>query len=88
MSQSGNEHPMLIKSQEESVPHNLVAVARMGGLGAQEAFDYIGSMLDSRYERWEKAIGELPNWGEEVNRNAQKYIQGVADVVRANLYWR
>lgn len=72
----------------ESVPHNMVAVARMSGLGAQEAFDYVGNMLESRYERWEEAIHAVPNWGGEINRDVEKYIQGVADVVRANLYWR
>ncbi|KAI1161943.1 isoprenoid synthase domain-containing protein [Nemania serpens] len=76
------------KEEEESVPHNMVAVARMSGLDAQEAFDYVGNMLDSRYERWEAAIREVPDWGEEIiNKNVEKYVQGVADVVRANLYW-
>lgn len=70
------------------MPHNMVAVARMSGLGAQEAFDYVGNMLDSRYERWEEAIREVPSWGEEIDKDVKKYIQGVADVVRANLYWR
>lgn len=80
---------MLMKLKEESVPHNMVAVARMSGLDAQEAFDYVGNMLDSRYERWEAAIREVPDWGEEIiNKNVEKYVQGVADVVRANLYWR
>jgi hypothetical protein len=63
-------------------------VARLSGLGAQEAFDCIGNMLNSRYERWEKAISEVPDWGEGVKKDVDKYIQGVADVVRANLYWR
>ncbi|KAF2963575.1 hypothetical protein GQX73_g9998 [Xylaria multiplex] len=77
-----------MKEEGESVPHNLVAVARMSGLQAQEAFDYIGNMLNSRYERWEKALGEMPYWGEEINKHAERYVRGVADVVRANLYWR
>ncbi|KAI1120988.1 isoprenoid synthase domain-containing protein [Nemania abortiva] len=76
-----------MKEEADSVPHNMVAVARMSGLGAQEAFDYIGSMLDSRYERWNAALNAVPDWGEEVNEGVRRYIQGVADVVRANLYW-
>ncbi|KAI1175288.1 isoprenoid synthase domain-containing protein [Nemania sp. FL0916] len=75
------------KEEGESVPHNLVAVARMRGLGAQEAFDYIGNMLDSRYERWKKATNAVPDWGEDVNGHVAKYIRGIADVVRANLNW-
>ncbi|KAI1827715.1 isoprenoid synthase domain-containing protein [Xylaria intraflava] len=76
-----------IKEEEECVPHNLVAVARMGGLGPQEAFSYIGAMLDGRYKRWEKAISEVPNWDDEIDKHVGKYIRGVADVVRANLNW-
>ncbi|KAJ2990133.1 hypothetical protein NUW58_g3108 [Xylaria curta] len=75
------------KEESEAVPHNLVAAARMSGLGAQEAFDYIGSMLTSRFERWEKAVSEVPDWGEDVNSHVEKYIQGVADIARANLNW-
>ncbi|KAI1756101.1 isoprenoid synthase domain-containing protein [Xylaria castorea] len=78
---------ILIQLQGESVPHNMVAVARMSGLGPQEAFDYIGNMLDSRYERWDNAAKAVPNWGESVNQHVDRYIQGVADIVRANLYW-
>ncbi|KAI8635655.1 isoprenoid synthase domain-containing protein [Xylariaceae sp. FL1651] len=76
-----------MKEESESVPHNMVAVARMSGLGAQDAFDYIGGMLDSRYERWEKAVSEVPDWGRTINEHVEKWIRGVADVVRANLYW-
>ncbi|KAI0458942.1 isoprenoid synthase domain-containing protein [Xylaria acuta] len=78
---------VLMWLQEESVPHNMVAVARMSGLGASEAFDYIGKMLDSRHERWENATRAVPNWGESINQHVDKYIRSVADVVRANLYW-
>ncbi|KAK5624996.1 hypothetical protein RRF57_000712 [Xylaria bambusicola] len=75
------------KEEGQSVPHNLVAIARMTGLGAQEAFDYVGTMLDSRYERWENTINAMPDWGEEVNKHVRRYVKGIADVVRANLYW-
>ncbi|TRX95932.1 hypothetical protein FHL15_003074 [Xylaria flabelliformis] len=61
-----------MKEERESVPHNMVAVARMSGLGPQEAFDYIGKMLDSRYERWEKAVETVPNWGESVNQQVDR----------------
>jgi hypothetical protein len=61
----------------------------MRGLSAQEAFDYIGGMLGSRYERWEKAVREVPRWGNDVvDEHVVKYIRGVADAVRANLNWR
>ncbi|KAI0520880.1 isoprenoid synthase domain-containing protein [Xylaria bambusicola] len=75
------------KEEGQTIPHNLVAIARMRGLGAQEAFDYVGTMLESRYERWERAIVAIPDWGEEVNKHVRSYVKGIADVVRANLYW-
>ncbi|KAI1744807.1 isoprenoid synthase domain-containing protein [Xylaria scruposa] len=62
-----------MKEEGESVPHNMVAVARMSGLGPQEAFDYIGNMLDSRYERWEKAVEMVPNWGQSVNQQVDSF---------------
>ncbi|GAP85184.2 putative presilphiperfolan-8-beta-ol synthase [Rosellinia necatrix] len=76
-----------VKEERDSVPNNVVAAARMSGLGPQEAFDYIGTLLDSRYARWEKAVQSVPNWGAGINSHVDKYVQGVSNVVRANLYW-
>ncbi|KAI1428994.1 isoprenoid synthase domain-containing protein [Xylaria sp. FL1777] len=83
-----NDTLSYMKEEGESVPHNIVAVARMSGRDAQEAFDYVGNMLESRYDRWEKAVDMIPHWGEDINKDVERYIRGVADVVRANLYWR
>ncbi|KAI1277872.1 isoprenoid synthase domain-containing protein [Xylaria sp. FL0933] len=82
-----NDTLSYMKEERENTPHNMIAAARLGGLGAQEAFDYVGNMLISRYERWEKAVGEIPSWGEEVDRDVRRYIKGIEDVIRANLYW-
>ena len=60
----------------------------MNGLGPQEAFDYIGQMLDSRHSRWEQAIKSVPSWGHEIDYEVLKYIQGISNVAKANLYWR
>ncbi|KAF2996745.1 terpene cyclase [Neopestalotiopsis sp. 37M] len=76
-----------MKEEAELVPHNLVAVARMNGLGPQEAFDYIGQMLDSRHSRWEQAIKSVPSWDHEIDCQVLKYIQGISNVAKANLYW-
>jgi hypothetical protein len=72
----------------ELVPHNMVAASRMSGKSPQEAFDHIGNMLNSRYARWELAVKNIPSWGEGLDHQVANYIQGVADVVRANLHWR
>ncbi|KAI0432415.1 isoprenoid synthase domain-containing protein [Xylaria sp. FL1042] len=82
-----NDTLSYMKEERENTPHNMIAAARLCGLTAQEAFDYVGNMLNSRYERWEKAVGEVPCWGEEIDRDVKTYIRGISDVVRANLYW-
>ncbi|KAM3414341.1 hypothetical protein BST61_g10988 [Cercospora zeina] len=38
------------KEEAKGVPHNVVAVSRMRGMSAQEAFDFVGQMLDERLE--------------------------------------
>ena len=60
----------------------------MSGMGAQEAFDYVGKLLDQRYQRWDAAESNLPSWGEIVDAQVQMYIEGIKGTVRANLYWR
>ena len=44
--------------------------------------------MNSRYKEWYLALAILPHWNEEVNRSVQVYIQGVQNVVLANLNWR
>ncbi|KAI0397527.1 isoprenoid synthase domain-containing protein [Xylariaceae sp. FL0594] len=84
-----NDLMSYIKEEADAVPHNLVAAARIGGLSAQEAFDYVGGMLDSRFERWERAVAQVPSWGNDVvDEHVRMYIDGVANTVRANLNWR
>jgi len=54
---------------------------------AQMAFNYVGSMLISRYRDWYLALAELPSWGERIDYAVQEYIRGVANIVKANLNW-
>lgn len=55
---------------------------------AQQAFDSVDRLLRDCYRDWYLAIASLPQWGEEVDAQVQKYIQGVQDVALANLNWR
>ena len=55
---------------------------------AQQAFDRVNGLLQELYRDWYLALAKLPQWGEEVDTQVQKYIQGVQDVVLANLNWR
>lgn len=74
--------------QKEGVSHNLVAICRHNGMPAQMAFDHVGNMLIERYRDWYLALAALPTWGERLDADVQQYIQGVQNVVRANLHWR
>ena len=68
--------------------HNLVAICRVNGMPAQQAFDRVNQMLQDRYRDWYLVLADLPQWGEKIDAQVQKYIQGVQDIVLANLHWR
>ena len=60
----------------------------MGGMSAQEAFDAVNSLLEERYDNWNSTIQEMPSWSPKVDAEVEKYVEGIRNVVRANLYWR
>ncbi|KAI1393511.1 terpene synthase metal binding domain-containing protein [Hypoxylon trugodes] len=75
------------KEEGENCPFNMVAVCRMNGLSAQEAFDEIASMVDMRFLLWDDAVKSLPSWGENIDGQVRQYIQGIQNIVQANLSW-
>lgn len=75
------------KEELEGVTHNLVTSFRLQGKSAQEAFDAVGDMLQSRYARWEFATTNLPSWGGPIDSHVRTYVQGVQNVVIGNLWW-
>lgn len=66
----------------------MVAICRINGMPAQQAFDCVNELLKDCYRDWFLAQANLPQWGEHVDFQVQKYIQGVQNVVLANLNWR
>ena len=54
----------------------------------QEAYDRINVLLKERYREWYLAQANLPQWGEVIDRQVQKYIRAMQDVITANMYWR
>lgn len=66
----------------------MVAICRMNGMLAQEAFDRVGDLLQERYRRWDVVEGQVRSWGEEVDKQVQRYVEAIKCVVKANLYWR
>ena len=66
----------------------MVAVCRIRGMSAQQAFDTLNHFLEQRYLQWDETIAKVPLWDRDVEAEVQKYITGIQNVVRANLYWR
>jgi hypothetical protein len=44
-------------------------------------------MLKKRFVRFDEVLAQLPSWGPDTDRDVARYIEGVRNVVRANLYW-
>lgn len=76
------------RSQAEGVNHNLVAICRLNGMPAQQAFDHVNTLLIECYRDWYLALADLPQWGEQIDVQVQRYIQGVQDAAIANINWR
>ena len=66
----------------------MVAICRIHGMPAQEAFDYMNNLLKNCYRDWYLALASLPHWGEMIDVQVQTYIQGIQSVAVANLHWR
>lgn len=54
----------------------------------QEAVDHIGEMLYECYRRWYEALRSLPFWGEKIDRDVVKFINGCRNIALGNLHWR
>ena len=70
------------------VEHNLIAIYRRQGLSQQASYEVLDGMLKSRYREWFLALADLPLLEESVDAQVQRYIEGCANLVVANLNWR
>lgn len=75
------------KEEAEGVPHNLVAACRRGGMTAQEAVDRVAREIRQRLVFLEGALIRAVEMKSGWQCDTVRYIEGVKDVVRANLYW-
>ncbi|KAG6993738.1 hypothetical protein G7Y79_00051g086580 [Physcia stellaris] len=66
---------------------NLVAFYGRRGLAPQEVYDKLDIMLKARCRQWYLAWADVPQWGETIDQHVQKYIHGLQDLARGNLYW-
>ncbi|CVK85123.1 uncharacterized protein FMAN_02036 [Fusarium mangiferae] len=75
------------KEENDDCPFSMVAACRMTGQSPQEAFDTVGNLLEERYQDWQSSIEQLPSWGPDIDTNVARYIQGIQNVVQANITW-
>lgn len=74
--------------QAQGHDQNFVTFYRARGMTTQEAYDRMAGLLQSCHRDWFLAQADLPLWGETMDRQVQKYIRGMENVVSANLNWR
>jgi hypothetical protein len=75
------------KEEAEGVQHNIVLICRRSGMGAQEAFDYIGDLLEVCYRDWHISLSELSPPGEALDVKVQNYIDAIQRSIIANANW-
>jgi hypothetical protein len=75
------------KEELEGVPHNILAAFIHSGMAAQEAVNIISAAIDQSLLRLEQAIEEVSDWKAPWQEDSMRYIQGIMDVIKANLYW-
>ena len=60
----------------------------MAGQPPQQAFNTVGALLEERYKEWSSVITQLPTWGPEIDAQVARYVEGIQNVVQANVTWR
>ncbi|TLS27596.1 hypothetical protein PpBr36_04293 [Pyricularia pennisetigena] len=75
------------KEQASNVIHNLIHIYRNQGMTAQEAFDQAGNLIVRAIRRWHLAQLDLPMWGEQIDKEVQRYLQGCLDSCIGSLNW-
>ncbi|KAI9147523.1 (+)-eremophilene synthase [Paramyrothecium foliicola] len=75
------------KEEREGVPHNIVAIHRLNGMTAQQAFDAAGHLLETCYQRWETVEGLLAKSAMGSETDVARYVAGIKCVVQANVSW-
>ncbi|KAF4468445.1 pentalenene synthase [Fusarium albosuccineum] len=74
----------LIKGEDS----NIIFILKDQGMSDQQAVDHIGEMLYDCYRRWYNALINLPFWGEGIDRDVMKFINGCRNIALGNLHWR
>jgi hypothetical protein len=75
------------KEEEEGVIHNTVAVCRLQGMSAQDAVTFVGTEVSCRMAEFEETVRELRKSKYGRADEMMRYVQGIRDVIKANLWW-
>ena len=68
--------------------HNWVTLTALErNVGIQEAVDYLGALHHRTKESFLEATKNLPTWGEPIDIEVRRYIDGIGNWVRANYEW-
>lgn len=76
------------KDLDQGETSNIMFILKGQGLTDQEAADRVGDMLHDCYKRWYSAMVDLPFWGNKIDRDVLKYIEGCRNLALGNLTWR
>ncbi|KAL7961271.1 isoprenoid synthase domain-containing protein [Trichoderma compactum] len=68
--------------------NNLITILKAHDLSDQDAMNSRGKMLDDCCKDWQSALDRLPAWGEEIDKEVQKYLEACHNVGHENLHWR
>ncbi|KAL8820953.1 MAG: hypothetical protein Q9191_007410 [Dirinaria sp. TL-2023a] len=69
------------------VEHNLISLLQEQGGTVQDAVDKIGEMINHCYKRWYRALADMPIWGEGIDREVLRFVEGCRNLALGNLYW-
>jgi hypothetical protein len=75
------------KEEEEGVIHNTVAVCRLQGMSAQDAVTFVGTQVSCRIAEFEETVRSLQQSRCGRADELLRYVQGIRDVIKANLWW-
>ncbi|OBS15789.1 hypothetical protein FPOA_12190 [Fusarium poae] len=67
--------------------NNVIFILKDQGLTEQQAVDEIGEMLCDCYRRWGTALADIPSWGEGIDRDVIKFVNGCRNIALGNLHW-
>ncbi|KAL8788297.1 MAG: hypothetical protein Q9195_007353 [Heterodermia aff. obscurata] len=82
-----NDAVSFLKELADGIDQNLVAFYGRRGLPPQEAYDRIDILYKARCRQWYLAWADVPQWGEAIDKQVQKYIHSMQALVAANLHW-